>query len=107
MVPALSAESRRTLLLVLKEALANVLRHAGAGRVRVRLAVDSSTVRLEIEDDGRGLPPGPPPAPGSGHDGLRNMHARAAAAGGTLTVDAAPTGGTRITLRVPVVEVEP
>ena len=32
---------------------------------------------------------------------------RAAAAGGTLTVDAAPTGGTRITLRVPVVEVEP
>src|SRR6185295_9490496 len=54
-----------------QEALANILKHAGASRVDVRLAVDAETVRLEIQDNGRGFDAqgyfrSPPPSAGLG-----------------------------------------
>jgi len=54
-----SRPSRKTcasgLFRVLQEALANVHRHAGAGRVEVVLAVAADRVTLEVRDDGRGF----------------------------------------------------
>ena len=66
-------------LAVLREALANVTRHARARSVEVRVTADADRVLLEVIDDGVG-PPGDPDV--AGH-GLRNMQDRAAELGGT------------------------
>lgn len=106
-IPALSAEARRALLLVLKEALANVIRHAEASRVTVRLSPEPDTVRLRVEDDGVGLSSDPPITASGAHDGLRNMRRRAHSAGGGLSIESTPGQGTAIELWVPVGEIDP
>lgn len=73
---------------VLKEATTNILRHAHASNVEVRVAAD----RLQITDDGVGLTDG---AEGKGN-GLRGMKDRVAQAGGTAHIEPAPGGGTRV-----------
>ncbi|MEL7975494.1 sensor histidine kinase [Isoptericola sp. F-RaC21] len=88
------------LLRAAQEALANVRRHAGAGSVTIRLARGSAgadaDVRLEVVDDGRGLPPGH--ADGLGLAGMRE---RVSAVGGTLAVAPGEHGGTRVEVHVP------
>ncbi|MFH9660114.1 sensor histidine kinase [Streptomyces sp. NPDC017248] len=63
---------------ILQEALTNVLRHAGAVPVRVRVAVTGGTLALEV----RNPLPGAIPGPGRG-SGLRGIRERAALLGGT------------------------
>ncbi|MEU0333585.1 histidine kinase [Streptomyces sp. NPDC006193] len=63
---------------ILQEALTNVLRHAGAVPVRVRVAVDGGLLALEV----RNPLPGTTPGPGRG-SGLRGIRERAALLGGT------------------------
>ncbi|HEX7085939.1 MAG TPA: two-component regulator propeller domain-containing protein [Vicinamibacterales bacterium] len=94
---ALLADRRRHLLLILKEAVTNIARHADATRACIDLQLRDGHVELIVEDDGRGL--GAEPASGCG---LRNMAARAAALGGTLSVGARPGGGTRVHLIAPL-----
>ncbi|MGH8984344.1 MAG: GAF domain-containing sensor histidine kinase [Acidimicrobiia bacterium] len=67
------------LLAVLREALSNVVRHAGASRVDVVVTVGAD-VALRVVDDGRGF------APGNGGRGLANMEERARSLGGQFTV---------------------
>ncbi|MEU3860664.1 histidine kinase [Streptomyces sp. NPDC028722] len=63
---------------ILQEALTNVLRHAGAVPVRVRVSVTGGTLVLEVRN------PLPGPVPGSGRgSGLRGIRERAALLGGT------------------------
>ncbi|MGX1135389.1 signal transduction histidine kinase [Streptomyces glaucescens] len=81
---------------VLSEALTNVARHAHAGRADVVLETDARELRLEVSDDGVGIP-----AEGR-RSGLRNMAERAAQLGGELTWTTPPSGGTRLCWRVPV-----
>ncbi|OKJ88493.1 histidine kinase [Streptomyces sp. TSRI0107] len=81
---------------VLSEALTNVARHARAGRADVVLETDARELRLEVSDDGVGIP-----AEGR-RSGLRNMAERAAQLGGELTWTTPPSGGTRLCWRVPV-----
>jgi len=101
-VPTGSA-TERNLLAVLREALANVARHAGARSVEVTVS-GGTTVDLTVEDDGRGLPEHRrAPTLGGGH-GLANMSDRATAIGGTFSVTARPGGGTRMHWVVPAGE---
>ncbi|MGZ8513831.1 MAG: sensor histidine kinase [Candidatus Limnocylindrales bacterium] len=90
---------RREVLRVAHEAVANVVRHAAAQKVALRVEVDPTTdlVQLTVEDDGVGFDPagGLP----TGH-GLRNMMSRASALGGDLDVVSRPGAGTRVRLRV-------
>nr|WP_246256182.1 sensor histidine kinase [Isoptericola halotolerans] len=86
------------LLRAAQEALTNVRRHAGASAVTVRLTHPHGGVELEVSDDGRGLPP-----QFSEGFGLTGMRERAAAAGGALEIGPAPTRGTRLQVRLPVV----
>ncbi|WP_220187518.1 sensor histidine kinase, partial [Pseudonocardia pini] len=79
------------------EALANVLKHAAAGRVDVSLDREDGRLRLVVADDGSGMSTGTDP--GSGLVGLRD---RLAAVGGTLAVRSAPGDGTTLTASVPV-----
>jgi signal transduction histidine kinase len=95
--PAHDAAADVVLLRAAQEALANVRRHADAREVTVRLDRDAGTVRLEVTDDGRGLPPGH--AEGMGLAGMRQ---RVSAAGGSLDVGPREGGGTRVRVAVPV-----
>ncbi|MEM1042367.1 MAG: two-component regulator propeller domain-containing protein [Bacteroidota bacterium] len=100
-----SAEFRRNVFLVMKEALHNLVRHAGATNATVRLEVDEAALTLTVQDDGCGLPGGDGAVPrpsGRGGNGLANMAHRAGEIDGTLALDAGPDGGTRLTLRVPL-----
>jgi len=84
---------------ITQEALTNVIRHAGAGRVAVRLARDNGALVLTVEDDGRGFAPEV-----SGETdglGLAGMRERAGLVGGELEIDSRPGAGTRVHFRVP------
>ena len=80
---------------VVQEALVNVRRHSGARHARVRLTVEDGGARVEVEDDGRGIPSGT--AAGMGLTGMRE---RAASLGGEIEVEGAAGSGTRVSLRV-------
>ena len=79
------------------EALQNAAKHSGATAVRVSLRGAPDALSLEVEDDGTGFDPRTTPA-GSG---LTNMRDRVDAVRGTLTIERAPTGGSRVRVRLP------
>lgn len=84
-------------LMVCREAVANVLRHAEAARLDVLLDGDADHLSLVVRDDGRGLPDealaGRP-----GHLGLVGMRERAMGIGGRLSVRRRPQKGTEVRL---------
>jgi signal transduction histidine kinase len=81
------------LLAVLREALANVARHASASAAEVHVSLRDGELHLEVADDGVGIPPDLPA--GGGH-GLRSMRERATRLGGHVDVEPRPGGGTRV-----------
>lgn len=80
------------------EALANVARHADAGRVTVRLVISPEEARLVIEDDGRGFDMTRVPEE---RHGLVGMRERMAALGGALEVESG-SNGTRVVALAPL-----
>jgi signal transduction histidine kinase len=83
---------------ILQEALSNVARHAGTGKAVVRLAFTSGALHLEVEDNGSGLP-----VEGASRGlGLVAMRERAELVGGTVTWSQPPSGGTLVSLVVPL-----
>jgi len=84
---------------VCQEALTNVARHAGAGRVTVRLVSTPDAVRLVVRDDGRGFDPSR--VTGDRH-GIVGMRERAGMIGGSLEVTNGPDGGTSVEVTVPL-----
>jgi signal transduction histidine kinase len=98
----LPADIETALYRITQEALTNVARHAQASRVRVALAATGGDVRLEIEDDGVGLPP-QNGAQGETGIGLVGIRERVRALGGTLTI--ASRRGVRLAARVPLAPV--
>jgi signal transduction histidine kinase len=81
---------------IIQEALTNVLRHAAAHHATVRLDSTSGRLVVEVTDDGRG----PNGRRARGH-GLVGMRERVAVYGGSLDVGAGPSGGFRVTARLP------
>lgn len=92
---------------ILREALSNTARHAGACRVQVSLLFAADELDLVVADDGCGPGPGYVHAEPGTHEGLRNMRERARRLGGRLAVEEASEGGTRVTLAVPLDSDEP
>src|SRR5205085_5413803 len=86
------------LLAVLREALTNVVRHAGARSVDVEIALDRG-LTVRVADDGAGIDPGDRRSR-LGH-GLRNLDVRARARGGTFVVRPGVVRGTALEWRVP------
>ncbi|MDX2934004.1 GAF domain-containing sensor histidine kinase [Streptomyces ipomoeae] len=93
-----SKETADHVVAVLSESLTNIARHAHAGRAEVALETDGREVRLEVSDDGVGIP-----AEGR-RSGLRNMAERAQQLGGDLEWTSPATGGTVLRWRVPVTD---
>jgi signal transduction histidine kinase len=94
----LTAEVRHNLFLAVKEALHNVVRHAHASRVWLRLSLAATTLEISIADDGQGFT-GDPTDPEA--DGLRNMRQRLAQLGGTVRIESRVGGGTHVTFTMP------
>jgi len=86
---------------VLHESIVNIIKHAGARSVRVRLSYRAHSVRLSVSDDGRGFQVDPAFRAYGGHWGLLGMKERAAELRGTLTVRSSPGRGTTVVLRLP------
>jgi ligand-binding sensor domain-containing protein/signal transduction histidine kinase len=96
---SLPPEMRHNVFLIMKEAMTNVCKHAGAKEVRVQAKALGNSLELMVQDDGRGFEV-PAQDPTAQRHGLGNMRRRAEAMGGTLTVESAPTRGTSVKLNV-------
>jgi ligand-binding sensor domain-containing protein/signal transduction histidine kinase len=101
-MPALhvAAESRYHLFLALKEALNNIVKHARATEVWLRLRLNGESFTLVVEDNGQGLPEVKTSASNgdrlvSGR-GLANLEGRLAAMGGNCLIKTTPMLGTRV-----------
>jgi len=84
---------------ILQEALSNVVLHAEATQVFIRLRLDEQRVALIVQDDGRGIMP--EEADGARSLGLVGMRERARALGGDVTIDGIPGRGTTVTATIP------
>jgi signal transduction histidine kinase len=83
---------------LVQEAVTNVVKHAGAGRVTVAVIEDDATVQLTVTDDGAGFQTD---ATSAGF-GLIGMRERVTLLGGELDFDSQPGAGTTVTARIPV-----
>ncbi len=97
----LDHESEAQVFRIVQEALTNVRKHAGAGRVRVAMAIDDGRLELRVEDDGRGLGSGAA-VPGMPRYGLQSMRERATGIGAVLEVQDRPEGGVVVRLTMPL-----
>jgi signal transduction histidine kinase len=95
----LPPDIRHNIFLVIKEALTNALKHAGAREVQVQVKVSNNVLEICVHDDGKGFIENATPAEGKRH-GLGNMRSRAETMGGTLTVQSDAGKGTTIILQV-------
>jgi signal transduction histidine kinase len=83
---------------ITQEALHNVVKHARATRVTLRLVDEGESIRLQVADDGVGFDP---TASFPGHLGLQSMTERAEAVGGHLRLNSGEGRGTHLTVTVP------
>jgi len=98
----LAVEVEEEIRRIASEALVNVVRHAGAAHVDIKLVYRETMVELRIQDDGRGFDGTHLPGLGSGHFGIQGMYERAAAIGAELTITSASGLGTAFDLILPV-----
>jgi signal transduction histidine kinase len=98
--PDLPAGIKETLFKIAQEALNNVVKHAGAYNLSVKLERQPGIVCLEITDDGRGFAPNSDYA---GHLGLVSMRERAAQWGGKVEIESSPVrSGVRVFVTLPL-----
>jgi signal transduction histidine kinase len=95
-LPPLPAAVEVACYRIAQEALTNVVRHAKAQNCTIRLTLNSD-LKLEIEDDGRGLPKDRKTGVG-----LSSMRERAEELGGTCVIEGRAEGGTRVIAKLPL-----
>jgi PAS domain S-box-containing protein len=101
-IPRLEPSIEMTLLRIAQEALTNVARHAQASKATISIRSDDETVYMSIQDDGIGILSWQK-ANQPGSHGLRIIRERAEAFGGSLTVHSTYKKGTRIEVKIPLV----
>ena len=90
----LSSAQRHHLLSIIKEALHNIVKHANATEVWLRIGSDARMLHVRIEDNGCGISTNP----AAGGDGLGNMHQRMESIGGSFERLNQASGGTVISI---------
>lgn len=96
--PELSFASKQALFRIVQEALHNIVKHAKADHVRVRLERDAEAVRLSIADNGIGFDT---EKEYTGHLGLKTMQERVASLGGEFKLTSTLGEGTKLSVMVP------
>jgi signal transduction histidine kinase len=100
----LATEAEDQLYGLVREALANAVKHANATAVTVDVSAIDHVVSIEVRDDGCGFTPA---ETGVQSFGLQSMHSRAVQLGGRLTITSAPNRGTTVHVEVPTVRKHP
>jgi len=100
LAPTVELDADRTtqLMHLAREALSNVVRHAGATRVTIELSPHDGSLELRITDNGRGFDVAQ--ARSRGHRGMTNMRGRAESLGGSFEVESGGKG-TQVVFRLP------
>jgi GAF domain-containing protein len=99
-----STNTEEILFRIAQESLNNVMKHANATQVQIRLQVSQGFIHLTIHDNGVGFEPAESAAQSPGQRGglgLHTMRERATAAGGELTIHSGLGQGTRVEVRLP------
>lgn len=89
---------------ILQETLTNIMRHAGANNVKLKLEEENGELVFTIHDDGKGMDKGEMSPPRS--FGLLGIRERAAALGGKVDIESYPGKGTTVSARIPLRETE-
>ncbi len=97
-LPVIKGDAATHVYRILQEALNNVARHSQSTDVQVRLIAEGSRIRLEVEDNGVGMPA----IPQQSGLGLTGMRERAELLGGKLTLVRPRLGGALVSLEAPV-----
>ena len=92
----LGSKLRHGLIMTIKEAIHNVIRHAGATELQVGMLFDSGILTITVSDDGCGFNT----AAESSGNGLFNMKRRMASCGGTCSFRSRPGGGAQVRLEL-------
>jgi len=95
----ISREAQRNIFLTVKESVNNCMKYAGDCGMDVRVAIESTSLLIRLEDTGKGFDM---VSAGSKGRGLHNMEERIAALGGHLSIDALIGRGTITTIQVPL-----
>jgi len=95
----LDPKYRQQLFLAFKEALTNVVRHAGAAQVWLRIAVHREQLEIVVTDNGRGFNPDDRRA---GSDGVVNMTERLQLLGGECLLESKSGQGTKVRFFAPL-----
>jgi signal transduction histidine kinase len=97
----LSPVTRKTLIRIFQEAMANALKHAHAGNIEIQLTYQEAGLELAVRDDGRGFDAERAIPLAVGHYGLTGMRERAERIGGRMTLTSAPGRGTELVVFAP------
>ncbi|MGZ8524363.1 MAG: ATP-binding protein [Chitinophagaceae bacterium] len=97
---SLTMQQRRDFFLIFKEAVNNVAKYSGCGKVEIRLSIQDGILRLVIRDDGKGFDP----RKSKSSNGLRNMQHRAGLLKGKIEIRSVEGEGTSVELLLPATQ---
>ncbi len=103
LLTVLPASAYEDVLSIIRESFTNIVKHAQAHHVWLRLFRQHNQLMIEIQDDGRGFQPDEY-AHDPAHYGLLGLRERARLLGGSCRISSAPGQGTRLSLSIPVGE---
>ena len=89
-------------LAIVRELVANAIRHGHATRIRVSGAKDASSLSFSVADNGCGFDPERCAGPDEGHFGLDGIRERVEQLDGTFSITSSPDGGTKAVIRLPL-----
>jgi ligand-binding sensor domain-containing protein/signal transduction histidine kinase len=99
---AIGAEGEWSLLMIVREALQNAVRHAAPKNLSILLSFDRRCLRVEIEDDGCGFDPSNIFSSNGRHYGLIGMRERVEKLRGEFLLSSSPGKGTELCLSIPL-----
>ncbi|MBK9602309.1 MAG: sensor histidine kinase [Anaerolineales bacterium] len=96
-LPSLPAAVEVAAYRIALESFTNIIKHAEASACQIKIKIENRSLLLEISDNGKGLS-----AQSRTGVGFASMHERAAELGGECIIENIPTGGTRVSARLPI-----
>ena len=91
-----------TILAVIRELVANAIRHGAADSIRIAGSLENGHVLFSVSDDGLGFDPQACRGVGEGHFGLNGIRERVSTLKGTVAIESSPGNGTYVKLALPV-----